>query len=280
MTIFNPQTGETNERGRILSMLMDWTTEPSIIRDMVRQKRADLPGIAQLAAMVRATVDGKPEDGAEVQAIPLEERQIAAACLAFIVSPTMRKTVANHVSRAHGISYVKAKDDLLTLRIHLGTTYGLQPEDVPPLCAGDPDVVLAGAEQEVCLFNMCMRWPAGEDAPEWAHEYIMDADSVLSPAAQDWLRAQPAEIQAIAQQFPPFALVRATQEVTLPAKDHVAIVRGYEVEDGAAVVMLSAFLDPDAARVAAKPEWLELAACRGAITREAVSAAITQEPVR
>lgn len=133
MTIFTPD-GVTNERDKLLSLLMEWTTDRKILAAMVQSGRADFPGLAALAAMIRATLD---EGAANVEAQPLTERQVALALLSFLTPDAPYRTVARYIAKAHAADipgkkkYRSALKDLYELGIHLRTTYGVNLEDVP-----------------------------------------------------------------------------------------------------------------------------------------------------
>lgn len=133
MTIFTPD-GDTNERDKLLSLLMEWTTDRKIIAAMVQSGRADFPGLATLAAMIRATLD---EGSAPAEAQPLTERQIALALLSFMTPDAPYRTVARYIAKAHAQDipgkkkYRAALKDLWELGMHLRTTYAINLEDVP-----------------------------------------------------------------------------------------------------------------------------------------------------
>lgn len=133
MTIFTP-SGDTNERDKLLSLLMEWTSDEKIIAAMVTSGRADFPGLAGLAAMIRATLD---EGSATPEAQPLTERQIALALLSFMTPDAPYRTVARYIAKAHAADiqgkkkYRAALRDLWELGMHLRTTYGINLGDVP-----------------------------------------------------------------------------------------------------------------------------------------------------
>lgn len=286
MTIFN-LSGETNERDRLLSLLMEWTTEPRLITAMVMNGLADFPGIATLAAMVRATLDASEiasEAPKEGEAQPLSERQIAAAILAFLGEAEIRNTVARYVAQVHGDTvapvqgeskYDAAKRDLYELRVHLQSTHHIQPAEIPNLCMGDPEQqaeIMQRLMLERGLTNPAMSWPVGEPKPDWVTAWEQD-DYPMPEGAAELLRAMRPEAQEVAKQFPPMSLVRATRDgLVCPAPGLLAIVRGYDVEDGEIVVHVGGWADADTPKIGARPAWLELVATRGGVTREAVSA--------
>lgn len=281
MTIFSPTTGESNEKEQLLSLLMEWTTEPRLIGAMVKRNRADFPGLATLAAMVRATLDNTVDGGAA----PMTERQIAASVLAFLTDSETRNVIARYVAQAHAdqvqgqpgeSKYDAAKRDLYELRVHLQTTHHIGAREIPELFAGDPEAqaeMLRKVEAESGLVNPAASWPRGEPKPEWVEQYERE-DYPMPERAAELLRSMRPEVQEVAKRFPPLSLVRSVEDLDLvcPGPGLLAFVRGYGVEDGEVVVEVSAFLDPEAPRVNARPSWLERVACRGEVTEAAVSA--------
>jgi hypothetical protein len=279
LTIFN-LAGESNEKDQLLALLMEWTTEPRLIAAMVKRNRADFPGIASLAAMVRATLDGNAEGGAQ----PMTERQIAASVLAFLADSETRNVIARYVSMAHADQvqgqpgenkYDAAKRDLYELRVHLQATHHISAREIPELFGGDPDEhaqLMAIAELQRALINPDAAWPRGEPKPAWVEQYERD-NYPMPEGAGDLLRALKPEVQEVAKRFPPLCLVRAAEgrELTCPAPGLVAFVRGYGVEDGEVVLEVSAYLEPNAPKVNTRPTWVERVACRGSVTPEAVS---------
>lgn len=277
MTIFN-LSGETNERDRLLSLLMEWTTEPKLVSAMVQRQRADFPGLAMLAAMVQATRDGGSETSDGVQAQPMTERQMAASVLAFLMDPEVKRAIAAYVATAHAVETQghetkqgAALRDLEDLRRHLKTTHKLGGRDIPRLIGGDPVAAALSAEAaeyERSLTNPAMAWAAGEPKPEWVVDWEQD-DGVDPDMLAQGLRELPESLRDLAKRFPPFCLVRATQEIVCPKPGLVAIVRDYMVEQDVPVLQVSAYVD--GSRVGCKPEWLEPVAYRGGSTPEIVA---------
>jgi hypothetical protein len=287
MTIFDPTTGESNEKDQLLSLLMEWTTEPRLISAMVRRNRADFPGLAILAATVRATLDGSAEGGAQ----PMTERQLAASALAFLSDSETRNVLARYVAHAHAdqvtgqpgeSKYDAAKRDLYELRIHLQATHHLSPREIPQLFGGDPVEharMMRMAEIQRALINPEAAWPRGEPKPAWVELYERE-DYPMPDGAAALLRDMVPEAQEIAKRFPPMSLVRSVEGVDLvcPSPGLLAFVRGYGVEEGEVMVEVSAYLEPSAPKVNARPSLLELVACRGSVTREGVATLLQVDP--
>jgi hypothetical protein len=290
VTIFNPTTGETNEKAALLSLLMEWTTDGPIMAAMVKAGRADFPGLALLGAMVRSTLDGPQgpqlvgEDG---QALaepdmdlppPLEEPQIAAALLSFLVDMDVRKKVADYVSKTRSVSYVRAKDDLLSMRIHLGSTWGIQPEHVPTFCAGNPEVT--DRLRVEAAMDKLFKAPAMEfeEAKRWLADYEAD-DIELDDVGRAYLHRMDPRLVDQAILFPPLCIVRAREGEVMrcPAPGYYAIVLAHEMVADQPVLVLSAWLDVEAPRAQALPVQLVRVACRGRITGEAVTEVLRRD---
>lgn len=111
-TIVNPQSGRAYRSEQLLSCLMDWTTEQPIIAAMYRAKLATPAEMIELGLMVKVTEETGGEMG-------LTDEGLAVALGRFLVSSKVRRVIARHVSRAHGIKYLVALRDLKDMRKEL-----------------------------------------------------------------------------------------------------------------------------------------------------------------
>lgn len=146
--LVNPHTGTSLSTPRLLSLLMEMTTEPSILTAMMKAERANAPGLALLADHVRATRDKTPEP------MVMNEEQIAASVLSFLVDAEVRGTVARYVSLAHQIPYKEATCDLWEMREEISQAFNLRRGiGVPTFFAEWP--VVEGS----------MQWPEGAELP-------------------------------------------------------------------------------------------------------------------
>jgi hypothetical protein len=272
LTIFNPTTGETNEKDRLLSLLMEWTTEPRLIAAMIKRGLADFMGISQLAAMIRRTVDGQDAEG-DLAVQPMSERQMACAIKAFIDDSETRNVIARYVSKSRGIKYDQAKADLYELRVHLTTTYKINRDEVPRLVM-DPvsaEATKVRAEIEQQYLNQEMVWTNPE--PEWVNEYREPQEGDVDEAAlTQWLRDRPIEVQNMARNFPPGSVVIGVHPMLCPAPGMAAFVKGYA--DGGVVV--SPWLDDSAPQACCNADWLKVVAYRGKVTAEWVASVLDE----
>lgn len=296
VSVINPHTGETFDKDKLLSLLMEWTTEGRLLHAMIGRDRADFVGLLGLVAMVKATADQKavvtPSDidttgqiADPVPVVPLTERQIAAALMAFLVDPVVRKLVAMYVSSAYRLPMKQAKEDLYELREYLKRTFQLTQADIPSLRlspfgpAGTQEAADNAQEWVTRKFdNPALAWDPARP-PAWIEEYKATREA-LSEHGELWIRGMTSEKQGMARAFPPMSLVVGLHPgMICPRQDMLAFVKGYAIsEEGLPVLRVSAY-EAGGDSMEVRPEDVELVACCGQITREAVEAACTREAV-
>lgn len=246
--LINPQTGESFDRKRLVSLLVEWSSEAPIILALVKAGRADYQGIAILAQVVKATMDEQPGG--------FDDRAVAAAVVGFLVDPSVRAVVAKYVSMAHGMEYRTAKDELYDLRVELVQAYHLKPEDTPAFIA-------VGAITE---------------EPSWVESY-RNSSHEISDAGAEWLRTRSPAVQRAVIDFPPMSLVRAKEGVPLhfPAPGELAVVVAAEERDNDIILALAP--TPEEQPIAeVRAEWVELVATCGLMTSERVREILSEQP--
>ncbi len=246
--IVNPHTGKSIDRQRMLSELMQWTTEGPILASMMKAGRADGAGIMALAAAIKA-LTGKAE-GAPV----VDERELASYMLSFLVEGSVRNVVARYVSMAHSIPYEAAKRDLYEMRMTLAKDYHLGPAEIPYFVVQPPSE------------------PGTE--PEWVQRY-RELDKDLTPEGEAWLRVRTPAVQAALRQFPPLCMVRANKPLLCPGPGQIGFVKGVAETEKGEIVIEVAIRPEDGHPVAGcSPDWLEVVGYCGKITPERVAAVL------
>lgn len=267
MTIIDPRTGTSIDHPRLLSMLMEWTSEGPILGAMIHARRASPAGLAMLANYVKATaedVEGWPK---------LDERATAACLVSFLIDSVVRNTVARYVSLAHQVPYQEAKADLYDLRVNLVQEYRLRPNLIPDFNAqkGDGQKILMADGTEIDL--------EPKPLPAWAEQY-QGCGQDLNEEAIEALRAMPQEHQELVRRFPPGCLVRATVPCHLPAPGEVAVVAGLVfMSDGSICLGVASSPEPEAITGECRPEWLEACGYLGRITPERIAEVLDGKPV-
>lgn len=102
----NPVTGRTKLHDRLLSLLMDWTTEHSVLREMVTAGLADTAGLGYLAARIGYTRKAAP--GTIDPAGYISEKEAAEYVCGFLAHRDVRKRICQHTHRTYGVPYREA----------------------------------------------------------------------------------------------------------------------------------------------------------------------------
>jgi hypothetical protein len=247
--LINPHTNESFDRKRLVSCLVEWSSEAPIILALVRAGRADYQGIAILAQVVKKTMDEEPGG--------FDDRAVAAAVVGFLVDPSVRAVVAKYLSVAHGMEYRQAKDELYNLRVELVQAFHLKPDDIAGFIA-------VGALT---------------DEPAWVESY-RNGPHEITDAGADWLKRQPARVQMAMVEFPPMSLVRAKEGTQLhfPAPGELAVVVAAEERNEDIILALAP--TPEEHPIAeVRAEWVELVATCGKMTSERVKEILTEQPM-
>lgn len=247
--LINPQTGEAFDRKRLVTLLVEWSSEAPIIMALIKAGRADYQGIAILAQVVKLTMENQPGG--------FDDRAVAAAVVGFLVDPSVRAVVAKYVSMAHGMEYRRAKEELYDLRVELVQSFHLKPDDTAAFVA-------VGAITE---------------EPTWVESY-RNCDKDLTSEGIEWLRARSSDAKAAMIDFPPMSLVRAKDGVQLhfPAPGELAIVVAAGEVDGDMALAIAP--EPDGDVVAhVRPDTVDLVATCGLMTQERVREILSEQPV-
>lgn len=246
--LINPQTGEAFDRKRLVTLLVEWSSEAPIILALIKAGRADYQGIAILAQVVKLTMDDQPGG--------FDDRAVAAAVVGFLVDPSVRAVVAKYVSVAHGMEYRQAKEELYDLRVELVQSFHLKPDDTAAFIA-------VGAMT---------------DEPAWVESY-RKSEQDITGAGAEWLKTRSPGVQLAAMEFPPLCLVRAKDGVPLhfPAPGELAVVVAAEERNGDIILALAP--TPEEAAIAkVRAEWVELVATCGRMTADRVREILTDQP--
>lgn len=247
--LINPQTGESFDRKRLVTCLVEWSSEAPIIMALIKAGRADYQGIAILAQVVKLTMDDQPGG--------FDDRAIAAAIVGFLVDPSVRAVVAKYVSMAHGMEYKQAKEELYDLRVELVQSFHLKPEDTAAFIA-------VGAITE---------------EPTWVESYRTSPHEINEEGV-DWIKRQAPRVQMALVEFPPMSLVRAKDGVPLhfPAPGELAVVVAAE-ERNEDIILALAPTPEDHPIAEVRAEWVELVATCGKMTSERVREILTEQPM-
>lgn len=114
--IINPASGRTFRMESLLSKLMDWTGEKRIIAAAMREGWTP-KALIRLAQALKTTADGRNSTG-------LSEWQLGSAVLAFVKARSMRRAIADYVSKSHQIPRVQVMRDLMALKVELEAESG------------------------------------------------------------------------------------------------------------------------------------------------------------
>jgi hypothetical protein len=247
--LINPSTGESFDRKRLVTLLVEWSSEAPIIMALIKAGRADYQGIAILAQVVKLTMDDQPGG--------FDDRAIAAAIVGFLVDPSVRAVVAKYLSLAHGMDYRQAREELYDLRVELVQQYHLKPEDTAAFIA-------VGALT---------------DEPAWVESY-RTSDHEFTPAGAEWLKSRSERVQMAMVEFPPMSLVRSKDGVPLhfPAPGELAVVVAGEERNGDIILALAPTPGEDPISEV-RAEWVELVATCGKMTSERVKEILTEQPM-
>lgn len=260
MTIIDPRTGTSLDHPKLLSLLMEWTSEAPILNAMMKARRGSPAGLAMLANLVKATAEGNVPDWPV-----MDERATAACIVSFLIDSSVRNTIARYVALAHQVPYKRAKMDLYDLRVNLVHEYQLRPNLIPDFNAQQEE------GQKILMADGTAIDLSPKPLPEWAERY-QQSDQDVDETAAEWLRSLPPDHQEIVRKFPPGCLVRATFPCHLPAPGEVAIVAGLVgMSDGTVCLGVASSPEPEAITGECKPEWLEAVGFCGRITPERIA---------
>lgn len=244
--IIDPVTGHSTDRKRLVSLLVQWSSEAPIIMALLKAGRADQQGIAVLAHTIKLTMDEQP--GA------FDDRAVACAVVGFLVDTSVRAVVARYLSLAYSMTYDKAKDELYDLRVELTKSYRLKPSDTPAFVALGALV----------------------DEPAWVQSY-RECRTDIEGTSIEWLRSRTDAVKATLRDFPPLCLVASRDDALcqFPAPGELAVVAtAYEKGDEVRIGLSGS---PGEGVIAeAKPEWLRVVAHCGKITPERVAEVLEQ----
>lgn len=107
-SLVNPLTHRTYRHERLLSAVMEFSSEQNIISTLLREG-VDPRAIMRMAQAIAVTNQGKGKTG-------LSESQTGATLLLFVGRRNVRKACAAYLARAHGLKPKKALKDLLELK--------------------------------------------------------------------------------------------------------------------------------------------------------------------